>query len=119
MERELKAQRRTGRVERIGLSEYARRIARVIIESAHALVRAEVMVKRPILLHEEDNVLDGSEVRTSGRGSACRFDRGTRPPIRHEPSRTQRGPTAEELSSPERSGADSGWTSHPSHVCSA
>jgi hypothetical protein len=40
----------------------------MVVEAAHAPISTEVVVEGPVLLHEEDHVLDGSEI------GACRID---------------------------------------------
>ena len=67
MEWQLVAHWDSRRVGRIWLRKRAKEACGVVVESPDGLVRAEVVIKRPILLHKDNYVLDGAHVRT-GRG---------------------------------------------------
>ena len=43
------------------------RSRRGVVETSHTFVRAEVVIERPVLVHEEDHVLDRTEVRARRR----------------------------------------------------
>ena len=51
-----------GGAPRPGLGERTQGSLGVIVEAPHSLVGAVVVVEGPVLLHEEDDVLDGAEV---------------------------------------------------------
>jgi hypothetical protein len=62
MEGKLASDRRSGRVARQRLGKGAEVAVGVVVESSHSFVGAEVVIERPVLLHEKDHVLDRSEV---------------------------------------------------------
>ncbi len=61
---EMEGEQGRGRASGPGLGEQARRAGPGVVEAADTLVGAEVVVERPVLLHEEHDVLHRSEIRT-------------------------------------------------------
>ena len=49
-----------------GLGEGAERVGRMIVEAPHPRVAAVVVIEGAVLLHEEDDVLHGPQVRAGG-----------------------------------------------------
>jgi len=76
VEGELAADRMTAGVARVGLGERPQTVAGMVIEATHPLVAAEVVVERPVLLHEEDHVFDGAQVGAGRTGRGGRRDGG-------------------------------------------
>ena len=60
---QVKRQQVRRRPSRPCLSEDTGRPRRVVVKATHALVRAEIVVEGPVLVHQEDDVLDRTEVR--------------------------------------------------------
>ena len=59
---EVERQQLAGRTAGPRLGEEPRGRGGVIVETTYALVRPEVMVEGPVLVHQEDDVLDRTEI---------------------------------------------------------
>src|ERR1019366_3675274 len=78
VERQLLPERLAGAVAREGLGERPEAVLGVVVEAPHPLVGPEVVVEGAVLLHEEDHVLDGAEVRPGRDGGLRPGDGGRR-----------------------------------------
>ena len=70
-----------GRTPRPRLGEDTRGAGGMVIEPAYTLVRAEIVVKGPILVHQEDDMLDRTEIGARG-GDTGRLPSGGAPACR-------------------------------------
>jgi hypothetical protein len=59
---EVEGEQARRRATRPGLCERTERALRVIVKAAHAPIGPVVVVEGAVLLHEEDDMLDGAEV---------------------------------------------------------
>ncbi len=65
---EVEREERLVATTRPGLREVPQRASGVVVEAAHPAQRSVVVVERPVLLHQEDDVLNGTEVRSRRPG---------------------------------------------------
>src|SRR5664279_1262397 len=105
-ERQLATDRRPGGVGGIGLGERAEAARRMVVEPPNARIAPEVVVERPVLLHQEHHVLDGPQIRSGRDGRRSLGHRGGRSACRQQGTgaRSQR-PSQEESPIERRTGS--------------